>query len=381
MPFKLNVVNLSHKVINMSLSTISLILACCSTAHLVIACVLAIYARYKIEYLALTWIMAIFAIVMIVCMPFHNFLNGTPGLMHPLMLLSLTAICFLQSIYPLSIPMPAYLQWGRMWKYASPAIILYSTYCLAFLCGMKPLHLNSFHDILTHWYSIDLWLRLAALLLSIYYIVNILRLPVRLTHGTELPRYLKGYCSVLSGSVIFYMVCTMWYSPLLIAIYLIIFSLLNLYLCFRTLETMAIQLPKPTIEKVEEEPKPEVIAKAEREDFNEANRQRFQRVEYWMQNHREEWTQSTFNRDMLCEQVGVNRHLLLQCIRSQGYNSTHEYLNTYRCEELKRLILHGQVHTIGETSNAGFGTTKTARSVFMNLTGQSLDEYLTEHKK
>lgn len=361
-------------------STVLLILACSGTAHFVMACVLAVYARYKVQYLALTWIMAIFAACLSACFPFNEYINGTPGLLHPVMLLSLTAICFLQSIYPLSIPMPAYLQWGRMWKYALPAIIVFITYSTAFLLGLKPLYLTSVHDIISNWYSIDLWLRLAALVLAIYYIVNILRLPTRLAHSTELPRYLKGYCIALSISVMFYLTCTIWYSPILIMVYLTLFTLLNLYLCFRTLETMAIQLPKPVIEKVEEEPTPEVIAKAEQEDFNEANRQRFQRVEYWMQNHRDEWTKSTFNRDMLCEQVGLNRHLLLQCVRSQGYNSTHEYLNTYRCEELKRLIQRGLIRTIGETSDAGFGTSKTARSVFMNMTGQSLDEFLQAHK-
>ena len=161
----------------MSHSTITTILACCGTAHLVIACVLALYARYKVEYLALTWIMAIFAVLMAACMPFQDFLNGSPGLMHPLMLLSLTAICFLQSIHPLSIPMPAYLQWGRMVQYALPAIVLYTAYCLAMLLGMKPLRLTNCQDILDHWYSPDIWLRLTALVLSVYYIVNILRLP------------------------------------------------------------------------------------------------------------------------------------------------------------------------------------------------------------
>ena len=177
------------------------------------------------------------------------------------------------------------------------------------------------------------------------------------------------------------MACTVWDSPLLVTIYLTIFSMLNLYLWCRTVADMALQPPKPTIEKVEREPQPEQIAQAEMEDFNEANRQRFQRVEYWMQNHRDAWTQSSFNRDMLCEEVGLNRHLLLQCVRSQGYNSTHEYLNTYRCEELKRLIQKGQVRTLSETSSAGFGTPKTARSVFLNFTGQTLDEYLAEHKE
>lgn len=364
----------------MSNLTMLLILACCATAHLVMACVLAVYARYKTQYLALTWIIGIFAVTMGVSAPFYEYINGNPGIMHPLMLLSLTAICYLQSIYPLSIPMPAYLQWGRMWKYASPAIILYTIYGIAVACGLKPLHINNFQDLFSHWLSIDLWLRLVALILSIYYAVNILRLPNRLTHSTEIPRYLKGYSTALAISIVFYLVGTVWYSPVHMMIYLIIFTLLNLYLCFRTFETMATQLPKPTIAKVEKEPTPEALAKAEKEDFNEANRQRFQRVEYWMQNHREEWTQSTFNRDMLCEQVGLNRHLLLQCVRSQGYNSTHEYLNTYRFEELKRLIQRGTVTVVSEASDAGFGTPKTARSVFLAMSGQSLDEFLNEHK-
>lgn len=365
----------------MTNETVLLILACSATAHIIMAGVLAVYARYKVQYLALTWIIGIFGVSLALISPLHEYVNGSPGLMHPAMLLSITAISYLQSIYPLSIPMPAYLQWGRMWKYALPALILYSIYGGALLCGLDPLHLNSFHDALENWYNIDLWLRLAAVLLAIYYVANILLLPTRLTHSTELPRYMKGYCSVLSISVVFYLFVAIWYSVEMLIAYLVIFTLQNLYLCFRTFETMAMQLPKPIIEKVETEPTPETIAKAEREDFNEANRQRFQRVEYWMQNHREEWTQNTFNRDMLCEQVGLNRHLLLQCVRSQGYNDTHEYLNTYRFEELKRLIQRGKVQTIGDTLDAGFGTTKTARTVFLNMSGQTLDEYLALHKE
>lgn len=357
-----------------------LILACSATAHFVMACVLAVYARYKVQYLALTWIMGIFAVSLGVCAPFAELLNGTPGIMHPLMLLTLTATSFLQSIYTLCIPMPAYLQWGRMWKYALPIIVLICIYGTAVLCGMHPLHLDSWNDVAAHWYSPDLWMRIAALGISVYYIVNILRLPSKEAHNAALPRYLKGYCTVLGASAIFYLYISLWYNAHLVLIYQTVFTLLNLYLCFRTLETMAISLPKPTIEKVEQAPTPEAVETAEKEDFNEANLQRFKRVEYWMQNNREEWTKSTFNRDQLCEQVGLNRHLLLQCVRSQGYNDTHEYLNTYRFEELKRLIQRGDVRTISETVDAGFGTTKTARSVFMKLSGQSLDDFLAAHK-
>ena len=45
---------------NMSATTVLLILSCCATAHLVIACVLALYARHRIEYLCLAWINGIF---------------------------------------------------------------------------------------------------------------------------------------------------------------------------------------------------------------------------------------------------------------------------------------------------------------------------------
>ncbi len=361
--------------------TILLMLACSATAHIVMACSLAVYARHKVQYLALTWIIGIFAVLIGGISPFYTHINSNPGLLHPLMLFTLTAICFLQSVYPLSIPMPAYLQWGRMLKYALPAIILYSIYGIAMLAGLEPLHLNSFQDLIDNWYSIDIWLRVVALVLAIYYVVNILRLPSHLAQGTELPKYLKGYSTALGISVLFYLCTAIWYNVVCITIYIAIFTLLNLYLYFRTFETMAMQLPKPVIEKIEKEPEPEVLEKAEKEDFNEANRQRFQRVEYWMQNHREEWTKSTFNRDLLCEQVGLNRHLLLQCVRSQGYNSTHEYLSTYRFEELKRLIQRGKVRTVADAMDAGFGTTKTARSVFLNMSGQSLDDYLAANKE
>lgn len=361
-----------------------LLFTCCTTAHLVMAAVLAVFARYKVQYLALTWIMGIFTAILAIVTPYHDYVNGNPGILHPLMLLSLSGTSFLQSIYPLSIPMPAYLQWGRMWKYALPAICLYVLYGGALLLGYTPIHLAHTTDLLQHWNSPDIWLRAVAFGLCLYYVVNVLRLPSKLVHNAALPRYLKGYCLALGGSVLFYLVMTIAYTPQLLVTYLIIFTLLNLYLCFRTLETMAIHLPKPTLGvlpphpiPVPEEPTKEEV---EEEDFNEANRMRFERVECWMQQHREEWTLTSFKRDTLCEAVGLNRHLLLQCLRSQGYNDTHEYLNTYRCEELKRLIRRGTVKSVSESSDAGFGTSKTARSVFHHIVGVPLDEYLAQHK-
>lgn len=362
---------------------ILLILTTCAVSTTIMACVMALFARHKVQYLALTWIIGIFGVAMIAMLPFHESYNTDPGIAHPLMLFALASTAFLQSIYPLSIPMPAYLQWGRMWKYATPLLSLMAIYGGAMLVGMKPFRAFTMEDFCAQWFSFDMMMRVATLGLSGYYVINILRLPTRLAHRAQLPRYVKGYCTALGTTGAIYISTLLCYSSVLLCIYLIAFTLLNLYLCFRTLETMAIHLPKPTIAKVEKEPQPVEQNKKEEEeeDFNEANLQRFQRVEYWMQNNREEWTQPTFNRDMLCEHVGLNRHLLLQCVRSQGYNDTHEYLNAYRTEELKRLIVRGQVRLISETIDAGFGTTKTARSVFLKMTGGTLDDFMAEHKK
>lgn len=362
--------------------TCTLMIVICATIHLVLACVLALYSRYKIEYLSLTWIMAIFGFAMVAVSPLSEVLViGTPGLFHPLLLLSLTAVCYLQSIYPLSVPMPGYLQMGRMWKYASPIIVLYTLYVVFYLCGMEIKHIESFKDFLKPPYSVDVVFRLVAIILGVYYVVNLFRLPNHLALHTNVPRYVKGYCSALGLSVILYLVLTVYYSTWLVLIYTAVFTLLNAYLVFRTLETMAQSLPKPVIERVEAEPTSEDIELAEQEDFNEANRQQFLRIEYWMQNHRDKWTSSSFNRDQLCTEAGVNRHLLLQCVRSQGYNDIHEYLNTYRVDELKRLIRRGKITSASETGDAGFGTVKTARTVFLKLTGVTLDDFLAHHDK
>lgn len=358
-----------------------LILVVCATVHLVLASVLALYARYKVQYLALTWIMAIFGFLVLSIAPLSDMLIlGQPGMFHPLMLLCMTAISYLQSIYPLSFPMPAYLQWARMWKYASPAIVLYTLYLILWGLGMEMKVIHSFGDFFTPPYNGELLLRVVAITLSIYYVVNVFRLPQRLAHGTDVPRYVKGYCSALGLTLLLYLFSTIFYQPWLILLYTVFFTMLNAYLAYRTLETMAKSLPKPVIETVEEEPSSEEIEQAERENFNEANRQRFRRVEYWMQNHKERWAESTFNRDQLCLETGLNRHLLLQCIRSQGYNDIHEYLNTYRVDELKRLIDRGKVRAVSESADAGFGTPKTARTVFLKMQGITLDDYIAQHK-
>lgn len=363
----------------MSNHAATLLLACCATAHYVIAMVLALYARHQVKYLPLAWIMGIFAVLLTIGVFYGEVATATPGMLHPVLLLGLVAISYLQSIFPLSIPMPGYLQWGRMWRYAFPALALILLYGIGMLLGSRPELILTAGDLRREILSGDILIRLAALALSVWYIINIFRLPRRLTH-VEFPRYLIGYSAALGLSAVFYVFVAIDYEPRLMMAYVVVFTLLNLYLAFRTLETMALALPKPVIKTVEQEPTEEELRKAE-EDFNEANEQRFKRVQYWMQRHPERWQDMSFGRDRLCEETGLNRHLMLQCLRSQGFNNVHDYINTYRIEELKRIIRQEGVNTLTECTRVGFGTLKTLRSCFLKQESISLDEFIAQYNK
>ncbi len=366
----------------MSSNTILLILACSATAHLMVSATTGIYARHKVQYLCLAWVNGIFGFLLaFVAFLSNQIAEGEPGIMHPAMIMPLLCGVYLQSIFPLSIPMPGFLQVKRMIKYARPVIALIAVYTVARLLGSKIVIMNSFNEVIQNLLSSDVLLRILALGISIYYIVNIFLLPRRLVHKTDIPSYLIGYCVCLGFSVVFFTIVSILYNPTALMIYIIIFTLLNTYLAFRTLEEIAIHLPQPVLIEVEEEPTEDTVEKAEKEDFNEANLLRFKRLEFWMQNHKEEWTNNTFGRDKLCEAVGYNRHLILQCVRSQGYNNVHEYINRYRIEELKYLITKGKISALGEVVDAGFGTIQTARSCFLKMEGITLDEFWSQHKK
>jgi AraC-like DNA-binding protein len=220
--------------------------------------------------------------------------------------------------------------------------------------------------------------------LSVYYMVNILRLPRILARHTEIPRYLKGYTSALGLSMLFYVCVVAFFTTTMMMVYVCIFSVVNMYLFYRTLESMALRLPKPEVQEiVDEEPQEKDAVENDEtfldveDDFNEANCKRFERVEHFMR-HQREWKDNTFGRDRLCEATGINRHLLLQCLRSQGYNNCHDYINTYRISALKRGVSAGTITTVNDCVGVGFGSPKTARSCFERMEGISLDDYLKE---
>ena len=348
----------------------------CGVVHLMLTAVMALFARHQVKYLAIAWIMGLFTLGFLVT-PYASSEEAHPGVLHPAMLASLMVISFLQSIYPLSIPLPGYLQWERMWRYASPAIVLLLFYAVGFALGSKPVVIETFDDIRANLLSSDLLIRLGMLIVSFYYIFNIFYLPRRLSH-VEFPHYLIGYSALLGMSAVFFLIIALGYQRYLIMIYGVVFTLLNAYLCLRVLESLALELPKPVVTEVVEAPTDEAIRESEH-DFNESNLQYFHRVEFWMQHHSDAWTEFTFNRDTLCREVGVNRQLLLQCLRSQGYNNVHEYINRYRLDELKRRIRQGQITALGDCLDAGFGSLKTVRSCFLKMDGVSLDQYIKDN--
>lgn len=368
-------------------TTFLIIAAIVTTIHLMMAAVLALYARHKVQYLALAWIMGIFGVICAMAIPLGHLFNFERiGLLHPFMMLGLVVFTFLQSIYPLSIPMPGYLQWERMWKYASPAILLIILYILYVLMGNRPIIIHSYAELATCWYRPDMFFRLFGFFLSIYYTANILRLPKVFARNTEIPRYVKGYTAALGMNMVFYVLVIAFFTTTLMMIYIGTFTIINMYLFFRTLETMAVHLPKPEILEIIEEvtetvevqkTEPEEQPLEEDDDFNEANRRRFDRVEHFMR-HQREWKDNTFGRDRLCEATGINRHLLLQCLRSQGYNNCHDYINSYRITALKRGVSAGTITTVNDCLGVGFGSPKTARTCFERMEGVSLDDYLRD---
>ena len=85
--------------------------------HFVITAVMGLFARHRVQYLCLAWVNGIFCCTLFGASCFsHAIAEGEPGILHPAMLLAVLCACYLQSIYLLSISMPGFLQWERMWR-------------------------------------------------------------------------------------------------------------------------------------------------------------------------------------------------------------------------------------------------------------------------
>ena len=354
------------------------ILLAVAVAHLLMTSVMGLFARHRVQYLSIAWVMGIFGFAVACVIPFAELIETTrPAILHPGTLIGLMGFTFLQSIYPLGITMPGYLQWGRMWRYALPVIILVALYLILTLLGMTSPNYYTWGELSDNIFTIDMLMRVAMLGVSAYYIVNILRLPRTLLRQPHVPRYLYYYALMLCVISCYYFWLIVRFTVLDFKIWISLFTCANVYMCLRSLESLALTLPQPTIKVVEGEPDfsgTAAIEEDKEEDFNEANQKRFECLEYWMQHHSNEWKEYTFGRDQLCAGAGMNRHLVLQCVRSQGYNNIHDYINAYRINEILRMISHGEVRSVRDCMDAGFGTLKTARICFERVTGKNLDE-------
>lgn len=363
---------------------VTIVFACCATAHFVGMFIMGILAIHRVQYLSLAWMLAIFFfVVSIVAFFGEEVAEGRPGILNPYMLLMLVVGTYLQSIYSLGIAMPGFLQWGRMIKYASPIVLLALVYVLAMYPGGQLTKVYSLSEMFGNIFSFDMILRFSAMLLGLSYVLNIVFLPRRLAYKSSYPMLLLAYTVVLVLSVVLYLYTALNYTPMLLCAWIVVFTLVNFFWVCHSMETLIVKIPHPSINlgvKVAEEQtedSTEVQEESKQQaDFNELNNARYLKVQIWMRQNKDKWMCNGFTRDKLCEETGINRQLLLQCLRSQGHNNVHEYITVYRVEELKRLIARGEVTTVTDSLLVGFGAVKTARLCFERIEGQSLDEYL-----
>ena len=346
-----------------------------AVAHLMMSVVLFYFARRSVSFLAQAWVMLIFCLMYGGAM-LYVAVAPVPalGVLHPVLLVYLLACSFLQSIYPLGLCMPGYLQWGRMWGYALPAIALICVYAVGVVLGSNFTQIFSGEDVRRYFLSGDVLLRLAALLLSGYYIINIFRLPHRLVRKMEIPRYLTVYGTLLGGITILFLVITIRFSFALLIVYILLFTVVNLFLSFRIIRPVIERIQWPDFHRVEKRPTSAEVSESEREDFNAANLRRFEVMEYLMQ-HEKPFVDCLFNRDKLCRLSGFNRHLVLQSLRSQGYNDIHEYINRYRVAEMKRMLMEGEMTDLKQFERVGFRAQKTAEVNFERYENCSLQEW------
>lgn len=332
-----------------------------AAAHLMMSLVLFYLSRRSVQFLSQAWIMLLICLMYCGALFYVATHASIPplGILHPVLLVYLLVCSYLQSIYPLGLCMPGYLQWGRMWGYATPALVLIFFYCVGAAAGSNLANVYTASDIVRYFLSGDVLLRLVALLLSGYYIANIFILPHRLVRRMQLPRDLIAYGTALGMVSLLFVALTIRFSLPWLAVYMLLFTLVNMFLFFRILRPTVASLSYPDIRQVESPPTQDEITRSEADDFNEANLHRFEVMEYIMQ-HEKPYTDITFNRERLCRLSGFNRHIALQSLRSQGYNDIHEYIMRYRVKELRELVETGRLKDPKQVMQVGFRSAKTA---------------------
>ena len=194
-----------------------------AATHFMMSLVMFYLARRSVQFLSQAWIMLLICLMYCAGLFFvaTNDVIPQPGIMHPVLLIYLLACSYLLSIYPLGLCMPGYLQWGRMWGYAAPALVLIFIYSIGAAVGSNLANVYTFNDIFNSFLSGDVVLRIIALLLSGYYIVNIFRLPHTLVKNMQLPNDLIAYGSALGLVSLLFVVLTIRFDLVLLTIYML----------------------------------------------------------------------------------------------------------------------------------------------------------------
>lgn len=348
-----------------------------TVAHLMMSLVMFYLARRSVQFLSQAWIMLLICLMYCGILFFVATNEVIPqlGILHPVLLIYLLACSYLLSIYPLGLCMPGYLQWGRMWGYAVPALVLIFIYGIGAAVGSNMANVYTLDDIIQFFLSGDVVLRIISLLLSGYYIVNIFRLPHRLVRSMQLPSDLIAYGAALGIVSLFFVVITIKFNLVLVCIYMFLFTLVNMFLFFRILRPTVSLITYPDFRQVEKPPTREEITQSEADDFNEANLHRFEVMEYIMQ-HDRPYLDCGFNRERLCRLAGFNRHMVLQSLRSQGYNDIHEYIMRYRVADMKSRIERGEMTDLKQVAEVGFRSAKTAITCFERYEDADLQAFV-----
>ena len=350
-----------------------------AVTHLSMAIVLFIYASRSVAFKAQAWVLMLISLIYTFALSFLVLSKSIPDadILNPFLLIFLLVTSFLLSINPLGMLMPGYLQLGRMVRYASPAIAIVALYVLGLLAGSNVVRINGWADIADHFLTTDVLLRIFALLLSFAYIFNIIFVPHLRLRRRTLPKNVVSYAMLLGIVQLIFVICTIRFSEPLLIVYEVLFAAVSMMLCGCIINPLMQSQPYPEIKPVEVAPTVEEISVAEEEDFNEANLRRFERVEYVMQ-HEKPYVSSDFNRERLCRYAGFNRHILLQTLRSQGYNDVHDYISRYRVTELRRMIESGEINDPRQLERVGFKTIKTAVLAFERYEHVSLLQFIEE---
>ena len=184
-------------------------------------------ARRSVQFLSQAWIMLLICLMYCGALFFIATHGGSAAVGHitsRVAHLFIGLLLFAEYLSLRALYAHGYLQWGRMWGYAVPALVLIFIYGVGAAVGSNMANVYTFDDIVHFFLSGDVVLRIICLLLSGYYICNIFRLPHRLVRSMQLPSDLIAYGALLGFVSLFFVFITIKFNWTLVCIYMFLFT-------------------------------------------------------------------------------------------------------------------------------------------------------------